>query len=323
MIRALRDGLAAARRNWGLTLLLLGLNLGTAAALALPLAGMLEEGLAQRDAAHNMLHGFDYSWWTAWHERQEGFAKDFGPELFGVGFVFRNLELLLAGQLPAGLFAHGSAARDAVVDPLVLALGAAYLVLQTFLAGGLLGVLRAPESGWTVRGLLHGSGFYFGRMFRLMAVVLALDGFVFTLNAPFAAWVDGLAREAVSENTAVVLLFGRHALLLLALLAVHLLGGYAKAILVVEERSSALLAFVSSLGFCLRHLGRTVGHYATLAVLALLLAAAWAAADGAWAVSGYRTQLLSLLLAQLLVGGRIFLRLALMGGQVALYQRSA
>jgi hypothetical protein len=323
VIRALRDGFRAAWRNWGLVLLLLGLNLGTAAALALPLAGMLEEDLEQRDAAQHMLHGFDYAWWTEWSERQSGFARDFGPELFGTGFIFRNLELLLVGQLPAGLFAFGGAREAASVDPLVLWLGAAYLVLQTFLAGGLLGVLRAPQSGWTVRGLLHGSGFYFGRLFRLLLVVLAIDGLVFALNVPVAAWVNARAREAVSENTALVYLFGRHALLLLALLFVHLLAGYAKAIIVIEERSSALLAVLSSLGFCLRNLARTAGHYAALAGLALLLAAVWAALDAAWPVSGYRTQLVSLLLAQLLVGGRIFLRLALMGGQVALYQRSA
>lgn len=325
MIRALRDGFRAAGRNWGLTLLLLGLNLGTAASLALPLAGVLEDGLAQRDAALNMLHGFDYAWWSEWSERQSGFAKDFGPELFGIGFVFRNLELLLAGQLPAGLFASGAAAasRDARVDPVVLAIGAAYLVLQTFLAGGLLGVLRAPESGWTVRGLLHGSGFYFGRLFRLMLAMLAIDGLIFALNAPFAGWADARAREAVSESVALVFLFGRHALLLLALLGVHLLGGYAKAIIVIEERSSALLALVSAAGFCLRNLGRTAGHYAAVAGLAVLLAAVWAAVDAAWPVSGYRTQLPSLLLAQALVGGRIFLRLALMGGQVAVYQGSA
>jgi hypothetical protein len=323
VIRGLRDGLRAAARNWGLTLLLLALNLGAAAALALPLAGLLEADLAQRDAAQNTLTGFDYGWWSEWSERQSGLAKDFGPELFGAGFIFRNLELLLAGQLPAGLFVSPATGSAATVDPLVLALGAAYLVLQTFLAGGLLGVLRAPESGWTVRGLAHGSGFYFGRMFRLMLVVLAVDSLIFALNVPFAAWVNGRAREAVSENTAVVLLFGRHALLLVALLSVHLLAGYAKAIIVVEERSSALLAFVSSLGFCLRRLGRTAGHYAAVAGLALLLAAAWAVLDAAWPVSGYRTQLVSLVLAQVLVGGRIFLRLALMGGQVALYRRSA
>lgn len=323
MIRALRDGLRAAGRNWGLALLLLGVNLAAAAALAVPLAALMEDDLTQRDAAQNSLTGFDAGWYNEWVERQSGFAADFSPALFGVGFVFRNLELLLGGVLPAGLFVSAATPSGAHADPLVLALGAAYLVLQTFLAGGLLGVLRAPESGWSVQGLLHGSGFYFGRMLRLLLLVLAVDGLVFALNVPFAAWIDRLAREAVSENTAVVLLFGRHALLLLALLLVHLLAGYAKAVIVVEERSSALLALVSSVGFCLRNVARAVGHYGAVALLALLLAALWAAADAAWPVSGYRTQLVSLVLAQALVGGRIFLRLALMGGQVALYRRSA
>lgn len=319
MIRGLVDGFRAAGRNWGLAVLLLGLNLGAAAVLAVPLAGLLEEDLAQRDAAQSMLHGFDYSWWSEWSERQTGFARDFGPELFGAGFVFRNLELLLGGRLVGGLFRSG----ESPADSLVLVLGAAYLLLQTFLAGGLLGVLRAPESGWTVRGLLHGSGFYFGRLLRLLVLVLALHGLAFALFVPLTAWASLRAREAVSESTAHLWLFGRHALLLAALLFVNLLSGYAKAILVLEERSSALLALVSSLGFCLRNLGRTASHYAALAGLALLLAAAWAALDAAWPVSGYRTQLVSLLLAELLVGGRIFLRLALMGGQLAVYRTSA
>jgi hypothetical protein len=160
-------------------------------------------------------------------------------------------------------------------------------------------------------------------MLRLSVLVLAVDGLVFLCNAPFAQWADTRAREAVSENTALVWMIGRHALLLLALLFVNLVSGYAKAIIVVEERSSALLALVSSLGFCLRRLGRTVGHYASVAALAVLMVAVWAWLDARLTVSGYRTQLVWLLLAQLLVGGRLFLRVALTGGQVALYRRSA
>jgi hypothetical protein len=322
MIRGLLDGLRSAGRNWGLAVLLLVVNLGAAAMLALPLAVALEDELEHKDAATNMLHGFDYAWWSEWSERQTSFAKDFGPEILGAGVVFRNLELLLAGQLPGGMMAPAERAA-ATVDPLVLALGAAYLLLQTFLAGGLLGVLRAPDSGWTVRGVLHGSGFYFGRMFRLLLVVLAVDMVIFAVHAPFSAWAEVRAKEAVSENTALVWMFGRQAVLLLALLFVHLLAGYAKAIVVVEERSSAVLAFLSSIGFCLRNLARTAGHYAAVAGIAVLLVALWAALDAAWPVAGYRTQIPSLLLAQALVGGRIFLRLALMGGQVAVYQRTA
>ncbi|MET0553373.1 MAG: hypothetical protein ABW221_10070 [Vicinamibacteria bacterium] len=319
---ALAAGLRAAARNWGLAAFLLALNLGLAAVLAVPLAGALEEGFAHRDAAQNMLTGFDYGWWTAWSERQTGAAADFGPEILGAGFVFRNLELLLGGQLPARLFAPAAAAGPRV-DGVILAVGVLYLVVQTFLAGGLLGVLRTPSAGWTVRGLLHGSGFYAGRMFRLLALTLLVDGLVFALHAPFARFAVNRAREAVSENTALVWLFGHHALLLLALLAVHLLAGYAKAIVVVEERSSAVLAMLSALGFCGRNPGRTILHSAAVLLIGIALVAAWTGLDGLVPVSGYRTQLLWLVLAQGFVGLRLFLRVSLLGGQVALYRATA
>jgi hypothetical protein len=124
-----------------------------------------------------------------------------------------------------------------------------------------------------LRGLLHGSGFYFGRILRVSALVLALDGLVFWANAPFALWVEERARESVSETTALAWLFGRHLLLLLALLLVHLLSCYARVIVVLEERRSALLALLSSAGFCLRNLGKAFGHLLVLALLAVLLVA--------------------------------------------------
>lgn len=322
-VRALAAGLGAAWRNRGLAVLLLAVNLGLAAVLAAPLAGALEEGLAHKDAAQHMLTGFDYGWWSAWSERQTGSSADFGPEILGAGFVFRNLELLLGGQLPARLFARAPAEDQAQVDGAILAIGVVYLLAQTFLTGGLLGVLRTPSAGWTLRGLLHGSGFYCGRLFRLLLLTLLVDAAVFALHAPLARFAEGRARAAVSENTALAWLFGHHALLLLALLAVHLVAGYAKAIVVVEERSSALLSMVSAAGFCLRNCGRTALHFAAILLLGVVLLAAWTWIDGLVPVSGYRTQLGWLVLAQAFVGLRLFLRLGLLGGQVALYRASA
>jgi hypothetical protein len=91
----------------------------------------------------------------------------------------------------------------------------------------------------------------------------------------------------------------------------------------VEERSSALLALLSAAGFCLRTLGRAGLHFAAVLLLGVALVAAWSWLDGHLAVSGYRTQLVWLLLAQGFVGLRLLLRLGLLGGQVALYRESA
>src|SRR5262249_17460135 len=74
---AVRDGLLAVRRRLSLLALLLAVNLATASLLALPLVGVLEEGLKNTDASGNMLYGFDYAWWTAWHTGRAGWTTSF------------------------------------------------------------------------------------------------------------------------------------------------------------------------------------------------------------------------------------------------------
>jgi hypothetical protein len=331
MLYALVEGWRRLRRSFGLAVLLLVVNLATALVLAVPLAGVLRSGLHHEQASRNMMYGFDYPWWSQWSDAQSGWTTSFGPEIFGVGFVFGNLDLLLKGALPANLLASRGEAAGAAsaaatgprLDPVVLGLGLVYLVVQTFLAGGILSTLRGAQGTWTVRGLLHGAGFYFGRFVRVALLALFAAWVVFRLNAPFARWVDSQARESVSETSAMAWLLGRHALLLLVLLFVSLVSGYAKAIVVTEERSSAILAFVSALSFCGRNLVRTFGHYLAVALLGVVLIAVWRLVDGAYLTTGYRTQLLTFALFQAFMLARVGLRVMLMGGQLALYRRLA
>jgi hypothetical protein len=201
-----------------------------------------------------------------------------------------------------------------------LGVAALSLLLQTFLLGGVISVLRGERGEWTLRGLLHGSGFYFGRLVRVALLALLFDYVLFLLYGPFARWADAQARQAVSENTAMAFSLSRHALLLLALLLVNMLSSLAKVIVVLEERSSALLAWLSAIGFCLAHAGKTLGHYFALVAASVLLLAAWAALDAQLVTTGYKTQLLALLLAQALMAGRIALRLSLFAGQIALHR---
>jgi hypothetical protein len=195
-----------------------------------------------------------------------------------------------------------------------------YVLLQTFLAGGVLSVLRSPQGGFRLRAVLHAAGFYFGRLFRLMLLGLALYWLVFALNAPFARWADARAYESVSEVSALYWVAGRHLLLLGALLAVFTLLSYAKAVVVLEERGSALLALASALGFCLRHPGKVLGQIALVLLSGALLLGLWSAFDGAFPTTGWKTQLVTLAGMQVLMFGRIGLRLALLGGQLALYR---
>jgi hypothetical protein len=320
---AIASGLGRVRRSWGLCVLLLAVNLATALVLAVPLARTLAADFHERPAGRSMMRGFDYPWWSHWSDTGSGWQTSLGPDLLGTGFTAKNLDLLLKGQLPAGLFAARDAEgkRRLLLDPVLLGIGAAYMFVQLFLAGGVLAVLRQAQGRWTMRGMLHGSGFYCGRFLRVWALMVVLAAIAFAAYGPLARWADGQAREAVSEVTAEAWLLGRHAALLLALVFLHVVGTYARVITVLEERSSAVLAVLSGLSFALTHLVSTVvavGGMAALYALALVL---WQVFDQAWTTIGYRTQVVTLLVMQAVVLARIALRVALAGALMDLYRR--
>jgi hypothetical protein len=319
MLASLRDGFRSLRLNWGLVLVVLVTNLATALVVAVPLAFQLEAELEHKGASGAMMYGFDYDWWSSWSERQQGPEAALAPDILGTGFVLKNLELLLEGWLPGGLFASGKPP----VDPLLLGLGVVYMVVQAFLAGGFIGVFRRPRGGWTVRGLLHGGGFYFGRMVRLGLLSLAAAWLVFALYAPFARFVDRLAREAVSGRTALNLTLGRYALLLAAIVLLHMVVSHARVLVVREERLSVLVATLQSLGFCLRRFWSALGQYAMAAAASALLLALFALLDSGLVVIGFRTQLLALVLFEAFVAARIAIRLWLVASQLELQQASA
>lgn len=323
--RAIAEGLRRARRSWGLGLFLLGVNLATALTLAVPLAATLASDFRERPAGRSMMYGFDYPWWSHWSDTRSGWHTTLGPDLLGKGFALKNVDLLLKGQLPAGAFAMRDAEgrRPLLLDPLLLGIAAAYMLVQVFLAGGVLSVLRQAQGRWTMRGMLHGAGFYSGRFLRVWMLMMAAVAILFVLYGPLARWADGQARESVSEATAEAWLIGRHAAMLLALVFLHLVGTYARVITVLEERSSAVLAVLSGLSFAFTHPLATAAVAGGMGVLFVLAMALWQLFDQAWMTIGYRTQIITLLAMQALVLTRILLRMALAGALMDLYRGSA
>jgi hypothetical protein len=94
-------------------------------------------------------------------------------------------------------------------------------------------------------------------------------------------------------------------------------------LIVLEERSSALLALLSAAALCLGHFFKTFGHLLLMALLAVTGLALWTVLDGHWATTGYKTQIVTFVLLEGFVFLRLFLRVATLGGQVTLARRLA
>jgi hypothetical protein len=312
---ALRTGAHFVSRNVGLVAVLWAVSLGSALLLAVPLFTALENALQETDAAAGMMYGFDYAWWEEWSEHQSGWRTSFGPTIIGVGTAFDGLSRLLQGEFPARLLAQGDASAPLGA---VLGIGVVYWVLQVFLTGGILALLRRPDGRWSGRALLHGAGFYFGRLLRVAVLSLFCAWLVFQIHAPLSRVAHEAARDSVSETLASTWSLLRYAGLGLALLFVHIVASYARIILVLQERSSAVLAWGTSLALCARHPLRIVGHFLSVLLLGVLSFAAWAFVDARWETVGFRSQLVGFVLAQAAVTARLALRIGLLAGQSAL-----
>lgn len=221
----------------------------------------------------------------------------------GLRAVLRNpglVALTLAAELGLLLLA-GWALR-----PRPLALAAACLLVESFLDGGLLGAFRAPEAGWTLRGFLRGCSFYSLRLVRI-SLLAAGVATPFLLSARPLTW----GAPTLNGTLAVP---ARGLALLLALACVHAVCAYARVILVSEERRSAVLALVSSLGFCARNGWALGGQYLVVLAAGWLLALGLAG-GGEAAMRAADAARLGVL-AALAVG----LRLVLLAAQAALHQ---
>jgi hypothetical protein len=183
-----------------------------------------------------------------------------------------------------------------------------WLLLESFLDGGLLGVFRAPAAGWKLRGFLRGCPFYF---FRLLWISLVAA----CLAAPLllAAWP---LAQAATARTGTVADLALGSALLAALAIVHAVSAHARVILVSEQRRSPTLALASSLGFCARNLPAVGGQYLVVGAVSSLLALGFVHAWPAEGVARIAEAARIGTLAALAVG----VRLALLAAQAALHQ---
>ncbi len=234
---ALQAFLKAQKEIWsrrGIVGFLYVFNVLMAALLTLPIGGRLDR-LANKELADHLI---------------DGFALDYVIEYFQkYGDSFQAIIAMLIG---VGFF---------------------YVLTNTFLAGGILGVL-AREKRFRLRPFLHESANMFGRFVRLLLlslVVLALLYFVVRL-----AVLSPLRNLADSANPDVKFQIQLLSILITLLLIGfwNMLFDYAKITMHSRDIGSVFVGFFSSVRFALRHPLQTIGlyflNYVIVAVLFVL-----------------------------------------------------
>jgi hypothetical protein len=306
-LRAWLDGWARVLRAPMLAAGLFALTLAAALPFALVLRASIEAHLGRSLMAAGAADGVNFDWWEEFLAQASGIGTTFTPAVIGFAPTLDHLSRVLDA--------------DGTILP-IAALAAGYLLLWTFLSGGIVDryARRRPTRAY---GFFGASGACFWRLLRLAAVAGLVYGLLFAYVHP---WLlddayTRLTRDAGTERTAFIWRVALYAVFGALLVAVNVSVDYARIRLVVEDRRSVLGALRAAVAFIGRNMDRVAALYATNAAVFLLLVAVWAAvapgAGGAgWMMWGIFAG------TQLYLLARLLLKLQFVASETALFQAS-
>lgn len=234
---AIAGGLGLARRSGRAVWVLFFANLGLAAAAALPIYRGILAFTGHSLMSQSLARGFPVDWMADFATKNPGLLDHYASLVLFTGFLS--------------------------------------ILVDSVLAGGVLGGFQASSSQSSLGDFSRDCGRYAWRLVRLTILGLIAYWIVFrVLNQALGGLVDRWTADWLNDRSVFWVKLIPYALVLLALAFVNLVVDYARVRLVAEDGGSAVEAFLASLGFSLKRLGKVFVVYAVpslcgLAVLAV------------------------------------------------------
>jgi hypothetical protein len=292
---AIREGFRLARKLRGAAAILFAANLALAAIAALPIYSGILEFTGFRSIARELGSGFSPDWF--------------------VDFSFNR---------------PGTLDRAA---SFILYMGVLALPVNAILAGGVLARFRARDASFSFRDFFRDCNRFAWPLLRLGLMGLICYWLVFRIvNVWLGRLVEERTFNTLDDRVYFWPHFGLTILLILGLAAVNLIMDFAQVRLVLVEGSTALEAFVSSLGFALTRLPSATLVYAipsaagVLPLILYRLLFPWNLINSAIgsAATGSSQEVLTLLLLfilqQVVMFARYWFRVATWGSEWAYYE---
>jgi len=242
-----------------------------------------------------------YDWLAEYGDQATGVSATLGPSVLGFAAVVDDVSAWLDAE-----------SRSLVI----VATGAAYALLWTFLAGGIIDRL-ARGRATRAHAFFQACGGYGFRLLRLTLLAGLVYLMLFSRLHPwlfdtlFDRWTESLdsERTAALIRGAMYLSFGA------VLATVNLFFDYAKVRLVVEDRGSAIGALRAAWWHIRRTPGGTVMLYSLDAALAGAVMAAYAGL-----APGPASTWLAFIVGQLYIAGRIWVKLVFWATETVWFQ---
>ena len=302
---ALGDGIRRVNRAPAILGCVLVITLLTALPFSLFMRDALKAHLANSVVAEQVALRVNVQWWNEFTEQSGALGQTFRPTIIGFAAVLDNLSAFADGE-----------SRPAPI----LWLGAFYLLVWLFLSGG---ILDRYARGRPTRSheFFTACGVYFVRFLRLAPFIALAYYILFAIVHPFllTQTYAELTRDVTVERTAFFIRLALYVAFGALLVFVSVIFDYAKVRAVVEDRRSMIGAIVAGARFVRRNAAAVVAlsvMNGALFVVLLILYALAAPGSGSTGAGLW----IGLLVTQLFLLGRLWVRLVFFASETALFQ---
>jgi hypothetical protein len=291
-----------------MVLFLFVINLLFSLLLAIPMYNSLKDSFGRSEAGSRMAKGFDYVWWEEFRDEAKGLDTTFSPSVIGKGAILTNLENLIQMRFYS-------------LPPILFVFGLFYIILHTFLAGGILTIFNQDAPKFTMKEFIQGAGSHFLRFFGLMlfswVFIIAIGVF---LQEGFISIVSEISSNSLSEVTPFFIELGFSALTFILLLFIQMVFDYARIKVVLEESRNIIKSTLEALAFVFKYPFSTFGLFyliflfqVAVTVIYILLKEIIPQFNFPWVLAAF-------LIQQLFIFAVIWVRCLLYSSQMQLYR---
>jgi hypothetical protein len=192
-----------------------------------------------------------------------------------------------------------------------------FFVLGSYLSGGIITRFKHAGNDRFLAQFFQGCGAYFLRFFRLMLISLIFYCIVLIIS--LILWlVIGLMLGSTSLTFIIPGLF-----LIFLILFTNMLFDYAKIETVVHDRKGMFRTAFKALKFVFRNLGKTLGLYYLIFLLAVILIVILTSIKNIIIPANWSLIIVLFIVQQLIILARLWIRMLFFSGQLQFYNGAA
>jgi len=242
-----------------------------------------------------------------WRAGRDDPASALGVAQVGPAIVLEAIETGLSGNLLE-------------LEPSLLGLGVAYMLVNTFFAAGVLGIVQRGERENLVPEFFAAGARNFPRFFRLLAGSALAYALLISILGTERIGLDQMLPRASSDKLAVFVPLAYAASLAAILALSRLLVDYTRVALALDPGAGVLASLRTAARFLVRSARGAVSLYAALVLASLAGLLGFAAMDAAFQPRGAWLLLLGFLLQQIFIFYKIGLRAAFLRAQLEFFR---